>query len=373
MKKDHNLLTIPNELQIKIFIIPDYSLLTEIITIQEKINQLQSNRNYKIKKPKQKSFFEIQKALFPCFALTQTCKQFNNHEFKNSIVTNLVDHLLAIFPQGIALFLLPKPLQINVVDTQFTKESEQIRTIASICLKRSDFNYFEKLELHNQNNIIYTKSGFSGFEPDIESYTIIEYLLSLLSGNIAYAGRLSDYYPNTAQIKTHWEEFFIVIDHLCSLPTIDLSLPAAQSNKTIAQEINNQFDKYKYPTDFFSEESQNKLNNPVQSGAIIKEKELLLDTLANTYLGIISEEEQKNILEYRLKKEAEEKKQKIYEESEKTRKKNSKKRKFLKNLIKVSIISILFLVTTICVFKKNIIHDTYFSVIYPFCKLFYHR
>ncbi len=377
MEKHSNLSIIPNELQIKIFTIPDYSLLTKIITIQKEINQLQSNTNYKIKKPKQKSFFEIQKALFPCFAITQTCKKFNQYEFKQLIAQISLNLLLEVFPQGIALFLLPKPLQITFVD-RCQKINDDLYAIINVCFDdKNEFCQFKNLPfnsiLNNPNSIIYVKNSLKGSEPNIESYTIIEYILCRLSYNIAYSGRVSDYFPDTQEIKEGWKKFFIVIDYLCSLDTIDLSLPAAQRNTTIAQAINEKFNKSQYPTDLFSEKSNNNLNNPVPSGVIIQEQELLLHTLANTYLGIISEEEQKNISEYRLKKEAEEKKQKIYEESEKTRKKNSKKRKFLKNLIKVSIISILFLVTTICVFKKNIIHDTYFSVIHPFCKLFYHR
>lgn len=355
---------VPKEIQIKIFAQPDYALLTEVITIQKQINQLQSNPYDKIKKPTQKSFLEIQKALFPCFAITQTCKNFNAQDFKKLIAQISLNLLLEVFPQGIALFLLPKPLQINFVD-QCQKINDDLCAIIDVCFNHNNkFDYYNTIKklpdnqmlhnsiLRNPNAIIYVKSGFKGFKPDIKSYTIIEYILHRLSYNIAYVGRMSDYFPDTQGIKEGWKKFFIVIDFFCSLDTIDLSLPAAQSNKTIAQEINNQFDKCNYPTDLFSEESQNKLNNPVQSGVIIQEQELLLSTLANTYLGIISEEEQKNILEYRLQKEAEEREQKIYEQEERTIKETDKKRKFLKNLIKVSIISILFLITTICIFKK---------------------
>lgn len=347
---------VPKEIQIKIFAQPDYALLTEIITIQKQINQLQSNPYDKIKKPTQKSFLEIQKALFPCFAITQTCKKFNAQDFKKLIAQISLNLLLEVFPQGIALFLLPKPLQITFVD-QCKQVNDDLSAIINVCFDhQNEFCQFKNLSfnsiLNNPNSIIYVKSGFKGCEPDIESYTIIEYILERLSYNIAYAGRVSDYFPDTQGIKEGWKKFFIVIDYLCSLDSIDLSLPAAQSDATIAQAIKKEFKQCKYPKDLFSEKSNTNLNNLVPSGVIIQEQELLLQTLAQTYLGIISEEQQKNILEYRLKKEAEEKKQKIYEESEKTRKKTSKKRKFLKNLIKVSIISILFLVTTICIFKK---------------------
>lgn len=349
---------IPKDIQIKIFAQPDYQSLTEIITIQKEINWLQGNTDDKIQKPIQKSFFEIQKALFPCFTITQTCKKFNAQDFKKLIAQISLNLLLEVFPQGIALFLLPKPLQITFVD-QCQKMNDDISEIIKACFK--DDNEFYKSNiikkescsiLNNPNAIIYVKSGFSGLEPDIESYTIIEYILSRLSHKIAYAGRVADYFPDTQGIKQHWEKFFIVIDHLCSLDTIDLSLPAAQSDATISQAIKEEFNKRQYPRDLFSEKSNTNLNNPVPSGVVIQEQELLLHTLAQTYLGIIFEEEQKNILKYRLKKEAEEKEQKIYEQSERTRKETDKKRKFLKNLIKVSIISILFLIITICIFKK---------------------
>lgn len=249
---------IPKETQIKIFAQPNYALLTEIITIQKQINQLQSNTDDKIKKPTQRSFLEIQKALFPCFAITQTCKTFNAQDFKKLIAQISLNLLLEIFPQGIALFLLPKPLQINFVD-QCQKINDDLSAIIHVCFNHNnEFDYckiIKKLSynsiLNNPNTIIYVKSDFKGFEPDIESYTIIEYILDRLSNNIAYADRMTDYYPDTQGIKQHWEKFFIVIDHLCSLDTIDLSLPAAQSDATISQAINEKFNKRQYPRVFF--------------------------------------------------------------------------------------------------------------------------
>jgi hypothetical protein len=86
-----------------------------------------------------------------------------------------------------------------MVDNFFKKINDDLSSIVDLCYSKDDLallagNFFQALYnttgekilkqdneiLNNPNDIIYRKSGLVGYEPDIESYTTIEYILSRL-------------------------------------------------------------------------------------------------------------------------------------------------------------------------------------------------
>jgi hypothetical protein len=118
MNSEENFLSIiPHDCLAIIVAHYDFLEIRAITEIQEQIIALQ-NEPYSVARPTQKSFREIQNAIFPCLPLKLTCKSFSNtfknDKFMNKVIAKSKELLPTILPQGVGLFFLPKPMQLTI-------------------------------------------------------------------------------------------------------------------------------------------------------------------------------------------------------------------------------------------------------------------
>jgi hypothetical protein len=117
---------IPPDVIAYIISLPDIKAVYKIIKKQKKINRSQNSdeaHNTSKTKAEKQPFLKIQQALFPCFALIQTCKQYYCADLREKIAHMSKEILCSIFPQGVALFLLPKITNMTILDSNFLDTS----------------------------------------------------------------------------------------------------------------------------------------------------------------------------------------------------------------------------------------------------------
>jgi hypothetical protein len=130
---------IPDDVIAYIISPPDIEKVYEIIERQKELNQLQKLYDHKktsLKPAKQQSFPKIQQAIFPCFALIQTCKQYYRADLREKIAHMSKEILYSIFPQEVALFLLPKPALDFTLQHKLKSEKMLIRAFFQCCYQK---------------------------------------------------------------------------------------------------------------------------------------------------------------------------------------------------------------------------------------------
>jgi hypothetical protein len=369
---------IPLDLIIKITSQPDMEKVHEIIEKQKEINR--SHKPYDRKKPsfvplEQQSFFKIQQALFPGFILMQSCKAYADPVLKKTVAGESKKILYKIFPQGIALYLLPEPARNRVLAHSAMKEKMRINALLKCCYQQNpiDQNFikttlltpnllksittspeFENLlkkyslthTYHNtlKQHTLYDKSNtviivcseekhfsfssqfFKVAVPNIKEYKpLYDNLIELCMKNITLSSAINNIayhisdnelqsFTSTERILLHlatsiksvkkdlyhqgnlnilmlkmvFGNFFRVLDFLCSLDEIDLSLPAVSYKGNIAQKIVHEFKTNGYPLDIFSQKAQENINFCSQvnsNNKPLNEKQEVINALVNIFLS----------------------------------------------------------------------------------------
>lgn len=117
---------------------PDITKIDAIIKKQQEINRL-ANIYHPNNDPSivitvtEQSCFEIQQALFPCFALTQTWRKYQTQNIKKRIADRSKEIVYTIFPQGIVPFLIPKSLQFLTIYENFKQENLLLNQWLEFC------------------------------------------------------------------------------------------------------------------------------------------------------------------------------------------------------------------------------------------------
>jgi hypothetical protein len=143
---------------------------------------------------------------------------------------------------------------------------------------------------------------------EILSFTPIESILWLLSTCVENARKDFQGDFNTAILKTLFGNFFTLLDFLCSLKNVDLSLPAVSYEGNIAQKIIDEFEKQGYPLDIFSQNALAYIQFCIENNCNTNsrnEKKEIIHALVNLFLSNFSSMNN-NPMRKILKKEREE-------------------------------------------------------------------
>jgi hypothetical protein len=364
---------------------PDIEKVHAIIETQKKINSSQSSynaNNNSIIKPQQQIFGEIQQALFPCFALTQTCTTYHNQGFKKQIANASKEISYTMFPQGIVPFLLPTAFAFPTIYENFKQEKrisdywlvfcyhkgpiskdyimttlsfssegiekmtktdefesllkshkltyshnpklkthtlyDQSKIIVMICEEEKHIRtdspsiniqtilspnskkyqelvpclielYLKNCEIPSIINNTINNISYRINKETIISFTLIEFIFHQLSLCVNYLKKLFTKDDlDQAILQDFFSNWFTVIDCLCTLKTINLSLPAVSQKGSVAKKIVAEFKTKGYPLNIFSQETLENLkfcldDNNNQDWLL--EKKPIIDALVDIYLG----------------------------------------------------------------------------------------
>jgi hypothetical protein len=294
--------SLPYELTVKILSYQDQPILHGILRTQKKIEAERKIQFEECQKPgtliesetHQKSFIEIRDALFPCLTFLRIDKGFyHNAQLKADIEKKVIEKLTYVIPQGIGFFLLPKSLQNNMYDDHIEK-NYQNHSLA--CLLTLICYQYKKVECLNSSPLLseINQKVYKPTRGTILTFTIPEYILHLdANDNFIFENH------HKSQSEQHLLKVF---DHVCLLPNIDLTLPAAQSEKNIAGYVYDLLVKKGDPKTLISEQALEKIElaRNQQINKPLPEDLLIIKQVVQIFLNppVTIKEELKNALRF---------------------------------------------------------------------------